>query len=128
MCWAPDGKEIWYSASLEGEDPGIYAVTLAGKIRTVLRSPTELVIEDISSSGKVLLESVRFQIELGVKRGSDERARDFASSVDMGSISPDGQWIVYNLYEGTDYESYVRKIDSSSPVKLGDGYGGGHHG
>ena len=53
----------------------------------------------------MLLESVRFQIELGVKRGTDERARDFASSVDLGSMSPDGQWIVYNLYEGDDYQS-----------------------
>jgi serine/threonine protein kinase/Tol biopolymer transport system component len=125
MCWAPDGKEIWYTASVEGEDPGMYAVTLGGKIRTVVRSPTELVIEDISASGRVLLESVRFQIEMGVKHGSDERARDFASSVDMGSMSPDGQWIVYNLYSGNDYQSYVRKIDSESPVKLGDGYGAG---
>ncbi len=125
VCWTPDGKELWYTASVEGEDPGMYAVTLAGRVRTVLHSPTELVIEDISSSGKVLLESVRFQIELGVKRGSDERSRDFASSVDMGSISSDGQWIVYNLFHGTDYESYVRKIDGSSPVKLGDGYGAG---
>ena len=31
MCWTPDGKEIWYTASLEGEDPGLYAVTLGGK-------------------------------------------------------------------------------------------------
>ena len=28
LCWTPDGKEIWYTASLEGEDPGMYAVTL----------------------------------------------------------------------------------------------------
>ncbi len=125
MCWTPDGKELWYTASLEGEDPGLYAVTLAGRIRTVLHSPTELVIQDISSAGKVLLESVRFQIELGVKRSGEDRARDFASSVDLGSISSDGQWIVYNLYEGQDYESYVRKIDSPSALKLGDGYGAG---
>ncbi len=125
MCWTPDGKELWYTASVQGEDPGLYAVTLAGKIRTVLHSPTELVVEDISSSGKVLLESVRFQIELGVKRGSDESARDFASSVDLGSMSPDGQWIVYNLFQGDDYQSYVRKIDGEAPVKLGDGYAAG---
>ncbi len=126
MCWAPDGKELWYTASLGGEDPGLYAVTLAGKIRNVLHAPTELVIQDISSSGKVLLESVRFQIELGVKRGSDERARDFSGgAVDMGAMSPDGQWIVYNLVQGDDYESYVRKVDGGAPVKLGDGYAAG---
>jgi hypothetical protein len=125
MCWHPDGKELWYTANMASEDAGLYAVSLDGKIRTILHAPTELVLQDISPSGKVLLESVRFQIEMGVKRGSDERSRDFASAVDMGSMSPDGQWVVYNLVEGDDYESYVRKIDGESPVKLGQGYGAG---
>jgi Tol biopolymer transport system component len=96
LCWTPDGKEVWYTASLEGEDPGMYAVSPAAKTRTVLRSPTELVIQDISPTGRVLLESVRFQIEMGVKRSGDSRARDLETSVDMGTISPDGQWIVFN--------------------------------
>jgi len=30
VCWTPDGKELWYTASLEGEDPGMYAVTPGG--------------------------------------------------------------------------------------------------
>ena len=125
LCWKPDGQEIWFTASTSGEDPGLYAVTMAGKVRTVLHSPTELVIQDISSSGKVLLESVRFQIELGVKRGGEDRARSVASSVDLGSMSPDGQWVGYNVFPGQDYQSYVKKIDSDEPIKLGDGYGAG---
>jgi Tol biopolymer transport system component len=124
-CWTPDGKEVWYTASVEGEDSGMYAVSLAGKTRTVLRSPTELVIEDISPSGKVLLESVRYQIEMGVKRSTENRARDLENSVDMGSMSSDGQWIVFNIYHGTDYQSYVKRADGVAAVKLGDGYGAG---
>ncbi len=37
LCWTPDGKEVWYTASLEGEDPGMYAVTPGAKTHTVLR-------------------------------------------------------------------------------------------
>jgi len=125
LCWTPDGKEVWYTASLEGEDPGMYAVTVTGKRRTVLRSPTELIVEDISGAGKVLLESVRFQIEMGVKRSDENRARDLYTGVDMGSLSPDGQWIVFNRYQGTDYQAYVKKADGVGAVKLGDGYGAG---
>jgi eukaryotic-like serine/threonine-protein kinase len=125
LCWTPDGKEVWYTASLEGEDPGMYAVTVAGKHRTVLRSPTELIIEDISATGKVLLESVRFQIEMGIKRSDESRARDLETGVDMGSLSPDGQWIVFNRYQGSDYQAYVKKADGVAAVKLGDGYGAG---
>ena len=31
LCWSPDGKEIWFTASMEGSDSGLYAVTGAGK-------------------------------------------------------------------------------------------------
>ena len=125
VCWTPDGKELWYTASLTGEESGMYAVTPAGKNRVVLRSPTELVIQDISSSGRVLLESVRYQIEMGVKRSQESRARDFASSVDLGALSPDGQWVVYNFYQGSDYHAYVKKIDATEALQVGDGYGAG---
>ena len=126
MCWDPAGKELWYTASFGGEeDAGMYAVNLAGKTRTVLRSPTELVIEDVSASGKVLLESVRYQIEMGVKHSGENRVRDLENSVDLGSLSPDGKWIVYNLFEGSDYQSYVKNSDGGAAVKLGAGYGAG---
>ena len=125
VCWTPDGKELWYTASLTGEESGMYAVTPEGKNRVVLRSPTELVIQDISPSGKVLLESVRYQIEMGVKRSGDSTPHDLANSVDMGSISPNGQWIVFNIFQGADYQAYVRKTDATAAVKLGDGYGAG---
>jgi len=125
LCWRPDGKEIWYTASLHGDDSGMYAVTPAGKNRIVMRAPIELVIEDISASGEVLLESVRYQIEMGIKRSSDSRARDVESSVDIGSMSPDGQWVVFNRFQGADYQAYVRKTDGAAAVKLGEGYGAG---
>lgn len=125
QCWSPDGKEIWYTASIVGEDAGMYAVNMAGKIRPVLRSPTELVIQDVSASGKVLLESVRYQIEMGVKRSGESRPRDLENAVDLGSMSPDGQWIVFNIFQSPDYQSYVKKSDGGAAVKLGDGYGAG---
>jgi eukaryotic-like serine/threonine-protein kinase len=125
LCWSPDGKEIWYTASLEGEDPGMYAVTPAGKTRTVLRSPTELVIQDISAAGRVLLESVRFQIEMGLKRSSESRARDVETSVDVGTLSPGGEWIVFNRYQGSDYKAYLKSTSGTAAVMLGDGYGTG---
>jgi eukaryotic-like serine/threonine-protein kinase len=125
MCWTPDGKEIWYTATLVGEDAGMYAVNMAGNIRPVLRSPTELVIQDISASGKVLLESVRYQVEMGVTRRGESRPRDLENAVDLGSMSSDGQWIVFNIFQGPDYQSYVKKVEGGAAVKLGDGYGAG---
>jgi len=68
---------------------------------------------------------VRYQIEMGIKRSGSDRARDLENSVDLGSISPDGQWLVFNTYQGTDYQSYVKQADGGAAVKIGVGYGAG---
>jgi hypothetical protein len=126
LCWTPDGREVWYTGSLLGDDSGLYAVTLSGKNRVVTRAPAELVLQDISATGRVLLESVRFQIEIGIKRASgDTRARNLENSADLGSLSAGGEWLVYNRFEGSDYQIYVRKTDGTAAVKIGDGYGDG---
>ncbi len=125
LCWRPDGKELWYTASVEGGDSGLFAVTPAGQSRTILRSPTELIIQDISASGMVLLESVRFQIEMGLKRATDNRARDLETSVDLGALSPGGEWVVFNRFQGGDYKAYIQRTDGTAAIKLGDGYGAG---
>jgi len=125
LCWSPEGKEIWFTASIEASDSGLYAVTRAGKIRTIARMPVEMVLEDISASGRVLLETARYQIEMGVKRSGENRAHDLANFVDLGGISPDGQWLVYNDFTSGDYEALARKGDGAAPIHLGRGYGDG---
>jgi eukaryotic-like serine/threonine-protein kinase len=90
-----------------------------------LRTPTDLIIQDISASGRVLLQSVRFQIEMGLKRASDERSQDLETDVDLGAMTPDGQWLVYNRFQNTDYQAYVRKLSGTDAVQVGNGYGGG---
>jgi Tol biopolymer transport system component len=125
LCWNPDGNEVWYTASIESSDSGLYAVDRAGKLRTVARMPVEMVLEDISASGRVLFETVRYQIEMGVKRSGDSRAHDLANFVDLGGISPDGQWLVYNDFTSGDYEALARKGDGAAPIHVGQGYGDG---
>ena len=82
-------------------------------------------LEDISASGRVLLETVRYQVEMGVKRSSESRAHDLANFVDLGGISPDGQWLVYNDFITGDYQALARKGDGAAPIRLGEGYGDG---
>ncbi len=126
LAWRPDGKEIWYSGNIEGGELNILAVTLSGKVRTVMRAPIETQIQDISESGKVLLESIRYTIEMGLKRVGDKSSRVLAAGiVDLAAISADGQWLTYNFYWGPEYHVYLRRTDGAAPVLLGDGYGAG---
>ena len=44
VAWSPDGKEIWFTASKSGVDRTLYATTLDGKERMVLRLPGALML------------------------------------------------------------------------------------
>jgi eukaryotic-like serine/threonine-protein kinase len=127
LAWTPDGKEIWHSGSVEGEELGVIAVDLSGKSRTVMRSPIEVQIQDIAPSGKVLLESVRYNLEIGLKKSTDKVARNFDAGgrTDMAALSPDGAWLVLNRFEGNDYRIFLSQTNGAAPIELGDGYGAG---
>lgn len=126
LAWTPDGKEIWHSESLEGEEAGIYAVNLSGQNRVILRSPIEAQVQDISSANKVLLESVRYQIEIGVKHSGDKMAIALQGGInDLGGISSDGQQLVASRFLGNDYQAFLRDSKGFAPTRLGEGFGSG---
>jgi eukaryotic-like serine/threonine-protein kinase len=127
LAWTPDGKELWYGASREGEDNAIFAADLSGRTRTVLRSPGTVIIEDIASSGKVLVSSIHFEVELGVKRSHEKMARNFNAGTlaNLAAVSSDGEWLVFNLSAGDDYRTYLRNTNGAPAILLGDGYGAG---
>jgi eukaryotic-like serine/threonine-protein kinase len=126
VAWTANGKEIWHTASLTGEEQVLLAATLDGKTRTVLRAPIETQIQDISSAGTVLLSSIRFNVELGVKHVAEKTSRMLeAGIVDMAAVSHDGTWLVYSHFEGSDYKVFLQNTNGSAPVLIGEGYGSG---
>ena len=48
LSWAPDGKEILYSASQSGGSYAVYGVTMAGKRRRAYQPPGGFVIQDVA--------------------------------------------------------------------------------
>jgi DNA-binding winged helix-turn-helix (wHTH) protein len=61
LAWSPTGDEVWFTASEVGHRADLYAVTLAGEQRVVLRSPDQLRLADISRDGVVLLRRISFR-------------------------------------------------------------------
>jgi hypothetical protein len=53
LAWSPSGHEIWFSATVTGEQYCIHAVSLSGKDRTVYCGTAPTRILDIASSGRV---------------------------------------------------------------------------
>ena len=55
LAWRPDGKEIWFTAVAQGNSLNLMAVTLKGKLRTVLDLPMGITLQDIAPDGRVLV-------------------------------------------------------------------------
>jgi serine/threonine protein kinase/WD40 repeat protein len=129
VAWRPDGKEIWFTAIKKGNNLNLMAVTLSGKIRTVLDLHMGIALQDIAPDGRVLaaLTSKRLAMSFGTRGGKqdvDLSWRDWNVAKD---ISPDGKSVLFedSSEQEPGYAVALRKVDSSLPVRLGDGSAGG---
>jgi Tol biopolymer transport system component/predicted Ser/Thr protein kinase len=134
LAWSPDGKEIWFTASKSGVDRTLYATTLDGKERMVLRLPGAVMIFDIFKDGRVLLMRASWRREL-VGMTSDDAKQHDLSWLDYtypADLSTDGKTLLfdeeggggsldYSKSGGLSYAVYIRKTDGSPAVLLGEG-------
>jgi eukaryotic-like serine/threonine-protein kinase len=130
VAWRPDGKEIWFTAIEKGTNLNLMAVTLAGKVRTLLDLPMGITLQDISPDGHVLiaLNTKRLAMALGtLGKGQDTELswHDWNVAKD---ISRDGQFVLFedaSEAAGPGYAVERRKLDGSLPTRLGNGSAGG---
>jgi DNA-binding winged helix-turn-helix (wHTH) protein len=126
LAWAPRGHEVWFTASEVGADNSLRALGLDGRVRSVLAGTGRLVLHDVASDGRVLLERATLRSEILYRRATESDPRDLSwldFSVAEG-ISPDGGMILF--YEsgqggGPDYSTFLRRTDGSPPVRVGTG-------
>ncbi len=127
LAWAPDGKEVWFTASEnEGNGRSLDAVTLSGAQRIVARVPAALQLEDIGRDGKVLLSRQSWRRELSGMTAGMTKEQDF-SWLDYSfpaQLSADGKVLLFDeegVGGGGNYSVYLRKTAEDSAVRLGDG-------
>ena len=134
LAWSPDGNEVWFTASKSGVDRTLYAVTLDGKERRVLRLPGALMLFDIWKDGRVLMMRASWRRELIGITGDDAKEHDL-SWLDYSypaGLSADGRTLLfdeeggggslaYSKSGGLSYAVYIRKTDGSPAVLLGEG-------
>jgi Tol biopolymer transport system component len=134
VAWTPDGNEIWFTASKSGVDRTLYAVTLDGKERMVLRLPGALMLFDIFKDGRVLMMRASWRRELIAMTADDAKQHDL-SWLDYtypAGLSADGKTLLfdeeggggslaYSKSGGLSYAVYIRKTDGSPAVLLGAG-------
>jgi Tol biopolymer transport system component/predicted Ser/Thr protein kinase len=126
LAWAPSGDEVWFTATDTGSNQSLYAATLAGSVRVVLRVPGGIKLHDIARSGRVLMTRGSSRVgTLGILPG-DAREHDL-SWLDysfVADIAAGGHTLLFDEEGeagGANYTVYVRKADRSPVVRLGEG-------
>jgi serine/threonine protein kinase/Tol biopolymer transport system component len=129
LAWSPDGKEIWFAAAEKGYNRSLLAVNMAGKVRTLLNIPGELILQDVTPDGRALvtLNAERIAMAAVAREGKpvDLSWHDWDIVHD---ISSDGQSVLFedsSEAAGSNYAVAIRKIDGTPPVRLGEGSAGG---
>ena len=127
LAWSPKGDEIWFSAAQGREALALYAQTLTGRPRLLLRTPAYLKLFDIARDGRLLV--AQFHLRVGLRFGSEgkqESELSWLSNSFLGDLSADGRTVVFSEFQKLSSEPgvvvYLRKTDGSSAVRLGDGY------
>jgi hypothetical protein len=117
VAWSPRGDEVWTSAF-----EGVTATSLSGKNRLVWLAPGGSV-QDIGRGGRVIcaVNSSRREI-VGLAAG-DPRERNltwlnWSFPID---ISADGKTVLFNEQQIQPMGAYLRKLDGSPAVRIGDG-------
>jgi DNA-binding winged helix-turn-helix (wHTH) protein/WD40 repeat protein len=126
LAWAPDGREVWFTASEVGADNSVRALSLGGRVRPVLSGMGRLVVHDVAADGRLLLERATLRAEVLFRRAGEAEDRDL-SWLDFSAvegISSDGETVL--LYEsgqggGPGYTSFLRRTDGAPPLRVGPG-------
>ena len=129
LAWSSDGKEVWFTAAENGHTRALRALNTKGVIRTVLRIPTGITLQDIAPDGRALvsLDAERLVMATSAQKGKavDISSHDWDIAKD---ISRDGQSVLFedaSEAAPTNYSVDIRRIDGTPPVVLGEGSAGG---
>jgi dipeptidyl aminopeptidase/acylaminoacyl peptidase len=125
LAWTASGDEVWFSSPLESGE--IHALDLSGKIRNPLAVPGRLRLDDVATNGQLLVEQgvVRRGMVVSSSLGKSERDLSWLDFGYLRSISDDGKTILFEEEgnESQDYVVFVRDVDGSPAIPIGEGYG-----
>jgi WD40 repeat protein len=129
LAWSRNGSEIWFTASTNGNNRMLYAVTPAGRQRLVDTVPGKLQLEDMGSDGRALLQlQSPGRIMAGVTAGnSREIPLGWLDYPFPRDLTPDGKTVLFDEEGeggGPRYTVFVRGTDGSPAVAIGEGYAG----
>lgn len=123
LAWK--GGELWFSGSPRGEPYSIYAAVPGGSARLVEGAPIDLMLHDVAPDGRVLLSRAIQQTDVYLSNDQNPQFElSWLHLIGPTDFSADGSMILFTHFgegSGENYAVYVRKIDGSPAVRLGEG-------
>ncbi|MBK9065212.1 MAG: protein kinase [Acidobacteria bacterium] len=126
VAWSPSGEEIWFTAARAGNSRALYAVTPSGRQRPIATTPSGMTLQSISRDGRVLFVESNARLGfLGLLPG-ETKERDLSGPEWSFSpiLSADEKSVVFSEQGeagGAGYSVYLRRVDGSAAVRLGEG-------
>jgi serine/threonine protein kinase/Tol biopolymer transport system component len=126
LAWSPRGDEVWFTATRTGGSRALYAVSLSGRERLLARVTGSLTLRDVARDGRVLFTHDSARLGIFAQPPGESKERDlswFDWSV-LRDLSADRKTILFDESAeggGPSYSIYVRKVDGSPAVRLGEG-------
>jgi Tol biopolymer transport system component/predicted Ser/Thr protein kinase len=128
IVWSPSGNEVWFTATNSGSAQNLHGVTLSGKVRTIANVPGGMWLQDIRN-GVAL--TVTHQIRLGIRGmasgGKEEKELGWLGWAELRDVSRDGKRVLFEEEGdggGPNYTVFLRDMDGSPPVRIGNGVAG----
>jgi Tol biopolymer transport system component len=127
LAWAPQGDEVWFTASEDGLNNALHAIDLSSRERLVARIAGRLILHDIARDGRLLVAREDGRVGMMALPPGETKERDL-SWLDgswLRDMSADGRTILFDEEaEGgqTTGVVYLRKTDGSPAVRLGEGH------
>ncbi|MET0556563.1 MAG: protein kinase [Vicinamibacteria bacterium] len=126
LAWAPGGREVWFTATRQGAENALHAVTLDGAVRLLAAVPGRLVLQDVTADGRALVSRNEVYSEVRTHAPGEEAERDLSwhDFSRVADLSPDGRTLLLGESGeagGTRYGVYLRTTDGAPAVRLGDG-------
>jgi len=127
LAWSASGKEVWFTAARVGGSRALWAVTLAGKLRLVARTPGSLTLQDISKDGRVALTREDRRVEMAGRVGADTTERDLSwfDWTGVEDLSADGNLVLFDESGdagGPNWAVYLHRVRDGSTLRLGEGH------
>jgi hypothetical protein len=128
LSWSNDAKELWFTGTDSAAPPALYAVNLTTlDTRVISRLTGSMKLYDISAAGRVLLSNGAWRAALAYQPpGEAERDASWLDWSILADLSADGRAILFNETReggGPTQAIYLRRLDNSAPVRIGDGFG-----